>query len=100
MKEYRIIKDSNGETGTGRKTCRLYSELDSILGHQRASVPASLLDTGNSSLAPEAHWKTTLKKRLYTSHWLVSYSGKLHKGHLRREHKGGPGHQYRCLAAF
>ena len=48
-KEYRIVKDNNGETGRGRKTCKFYRELDSILGHRPASVPASLLDTGNSS---------------------------------------------------
>ena len=42
----RKVKDNNGETGRGRKTC---SELDSILGHRPASVPTTLLDTGNST---------------------------------------------------
>ena len=46
--EYRKVKD-NGETGRGRKTCKFYSELDSILGHRPASVPTILLDTGNST---------------------------------------------------
>ena len=44
-KEYRTVKDSNGETGRGRKTCRFYAELDAILGHRPASVPPSVLDT-------------------------------------------------------
>ena len=33
--EYRKVKDNNGETGSGRKTCRFYRELDSILGHNQ-----------------------------------------------------------------
>ena len=48
-KEYRVTKDHNGQTGRGRKTCRFFKELDSILGHRPASVPAALLDTGTSS---------------------------------------------------
>jgi hypothetical protein len=48
-KEYRTVKDNNGETGRGRKTCKFYKELDEILGHRPASVPVSLLDTGTSS---------------------------------------------------
>ena len=47
--DYRKVKDNNGETGRGRKTCKFYSELDSILGHRPASVPTTLLDTGNST---------------------------------------------------
>ena len=47
-KEYRIVKDNNGETGRGRKTCRFYRELDNILGHRPASVSAALLDTGTT----------------------------------------------------
>ena len=47
---YREVKDHNGETGRGRKTCKFYKELDRILGHRPASVPASLLDTGDSSI--------------------------------------------------
>ena len=46
-REYRSVKDNNGETGRGRKTCKFYTELDSILGHRPASVPAVLLDTGD-----------------------------------------------------
>ena len=42
------MKDNNGETGRGRKTCRFYRELDNILGHRPASVPAALLDTGTT----------------------------------------------------
>ena len=45
-KEYRVVKDNNKETGRGRKTCKFFSELDRILGHRPATVPASLLDTG------------------------------------------------------
>ena len=44
-KEYRQIKDHNGQTGRGRKTCKYYKELDNILGHRPASVPAVVLDT-------------------------------------------------------
>ena len=47
--KYREIKDHNRETGRGRKTCKFYKEFDRILGHRPASVPASLLDTGDSS---------------------------------------------------
>ena len=47
--KYREIKDHNGETGRGRKTRKFYTELDRILGHRPASVPSSLLDTGDSS---------------------------------------------------
>ena len=47
-KEYRQIKDHNGQTGRGTKTCKYYKELDDILGHP-ASVPAVVLDTGSTS---------------------------------------------------
>ena len=47
--KYRAVKDHNGETGQGRITCKFYKELDRILGHRPASVPSSLLDTGDSS---------------------------------------------------
>ena len=39
---YREVKDHNGETGRGRKTCKHYKELDEILGHRPASAPAVL----------------------------------------------------------
>ena len=45
-KEYRNVKDHNGETGRGRRTCKHYEMLDSILGHRPASVPFALLDSG------------------------------------------------------
>ena len=48
-KENRQIKDHNGQTGRGRKTCKYYKELDDILGHRPASVPAVVLDTGTTS---------------------------------------------------
>ena len=48
-KQYRVVKDHNGETGRGRKTCKYYKELDDILGHRPASAPTALLDTGTSS---------------------------------------------------
>lgn len=48
-KEYRQTKDHNGQTGRGRKQCKFYRELDSILGHRPASTPPVLLDTGSTS---------------------------------------------------
>ncbi len=45
-KEYRTVKDNNNETGRDRKTCKHYDELDEILGHRPASIPAITLDTG------------------------------------------------------
>ena len=48
-KEYRQIKDHNGQTGRGRKTCKYYKALDDILGHRPASVPAVVLDTSTTS---------------------------------------------------
>ena len=53
-KEYRQIKDHNGQTGRGRKTCKFYKELDGILGHRPASVPAVVLDTGTTSNSSSA----------------------------------------------
>ena len=41
-KKYREVKDHNGETGRGRKTCKFFKELDAILGHRPASVPWTL----------------------------------------------------------
>ena len=49
--EYRKVIDNNGETGSGRKTCRFYRELDGILGHRPASVPSILLDTATGTSA-------------------------------------------------
>ena len=46
---YREIKDHNGETGRGRKTCKFYKELDEILGHRPASTPPVVLDSGTTS---------------------------------------------------
>ena len=48
-KEYRQIKDHNGQTGRGRKTCKYYKEVDDILGHRPASMPAVVLDTSTTS---------------------------------------------------
>ena len=53
-KQYRVVKDHNGETGKGRKTCLFYRELDEILGHRPASVPTALLDTGSTSTVLES----------------------------------------------
>ncbi len=50
-KQYRVVKDHNGETGKGRKTCKFYEELDNIIGQRPASVSTALLDTGASSSA-------------------------------------------------
>ena len=40
--EYRAVKNHNGGTGRGHKTCKFFSELDEILGFRLASV---LLDS-------------------------------------------------------
>ena len=53
-KNYREVKDHNRETGRGRKTCKFFKELDAILGHRPASVPAVLLDTGTTSQSASA----------------------------------------------
>jgi len=53
-KEYRQVKDNNTQTGRGRKTCKNYKELDNILGHRPASVPAILLDTGTTTNSSSA----------------------------------------------
>jgi hypothetical protein len=45
-KNYREVKDHNGETGRGRKTCKFFKEMDAILGHRPASAPTVILDTG------------------------------------------------------
>ena len=50
-KDYRTVKDHNGETGRGRKTCRFFHEMDAILGHRPASVPPSVLETQGPLLA-------------------------------------------------
>ena len=50
-KHYREVKDNNKETGRGRKTCKFFEELDLILGHRLATVPTSLLDTGDSPVS-------------------------------------------------
>lgn len=53
--QYREVKDHNNKTGNGRKMCKFYSELDSILGHRPASLPVTLLDSGKpSSQEPDA----------------------------------------------
>ena len=43
-KSHTDVKDNNGETGRGRKTCKFYKEMDAILGHRTASAPTVLLD--------------------------------------------------------
>ena len=45
--DYKKVKDHNGVTGNGRKTCKFYDKLDAILGHRPASAPSTLLDTGS-----------------------------------------------------
>ena len=45
---YRDIKDHNGETGRGRKTCKFYKELDEILGHRPVSIPPVVLDSARA----------------------------------------------------
>ncbi len=48
-----MVVDNNKETGRGRKTCKFFSELDSILGHCPATVPPVVLDTGHGSSRQE-----------------------------------------------
>ena len=50
--DYRAVKDHNGGTGRGRKTCTFFKELNEILGFRPASVPPVLLD---SCKTPELH---------------------------------------------
>ena len=70
-KEYRQIKDHNGQTGRGRKVCKFYKELDSILGHRPASVPTVLFDTGitnsTSSAAEPGDNSTEEKEEIETN---------------------------------
>lgn len=40
-------------SGTDRKTCPFYDELDTILGTRAASSPPVLLDSGESPAAPQ-----------------------------------------------
>ena len=54
-KQYREVKDNNKETGRGRKSCKFFNELDSILGHRPATVPPTLLDTGDSQVPNEEY---------------------------------------------
>ena len=60
-KEYRQIKDHNGQTGRGRKTCKFYKELDEISGHCPASAPAFSLDTGTTSSSSSATEDTSTR---------------------------------------
>ena len=48
--DYKKVKDHNGVTGNGRRTCKFYDKLDAILGHRPASAPSVLMDAGSSSL--------------------------------------------------
>ena len=43
------VKDGNNISGTDRKTCPFYDELDAILGTRAASSPPVLLDSGGES---------------------------------------------------
>ena len=56
-KEYRTVKDSNGETGRGRKTCRFYAELDNY-----TSLSLKLIHTQDAEDPPPQKRKKTEKK--------------------------------------
>ena len=43
--KYKEIKDNNGETGRGRKSCKFFDEMDRILGHRPTSVPHVLFES-------------------------------------------------------
>ena len=43
------MKDGNNVSGTDRKTCPFYDELDAILGTRPASTPPVVLDSGGQS---------------------------------------------------
>ena len=51
--DYKKVKDHNGVTGNGRKTCKFFGKLDAILGHRPASAHSVLMNAGSSSL--ESH---------------------------------------------
>ena len=46
-RDYKVVKDNNGETGRARKTCKFFDQLDEILRHRPASVPSNLVDTSD-----------------------------------------------------
>ena len=43
--KYKEIRDNNGETGRGRKSCKFFDEMDRILGHRPTSVPHVLFES-------------------------------------------------------
>ena len=43
------MKDGNNISGTDRKACPFYNQLDAILGTRPASTPPVLLDSGGQS---------------------------------------------------
>ena len=43
--DYRKVKDKNGETGRGKKTCKFFEDLDKVLGHRPATCPPILLES-------------------------------------------------------
>ena len=51
--KYREVKDHNNKTGNGRKECKFFSELENILGHRPASVPADPRSSSSQNLGDE-----------------------------------------------
>ena len=50
---YQQVKDYNNVSGTGRKTCPFYDEIDSIIGTRAASRPPTLLESSNDNRRTE-----------------------------------------------
>ena len=42
---HRKVKDKNGETGRGRKTCKFFEDLDKVLGQRPATCPPILVES-------------------------------------------------------
>lgn len=53
--QYREVKDHNSKTGNDRKVCKFFAELESILAHRPASVPAVLFDSGRVQCEEDSH---------------------------------------------
>lgn len=45
------MKDSNGVSGRGRKTCPFYEQVDRILGTRAASCPPVVLESGGGEVS-------------------------------------------------
>ena len=46
---YKKVKDSNGRSGTGRNSCWLFGNLDTILGSRPATQPPIVMESLDDS---------------------------------------------------